>query len=501
MSVAPSVSSPFAQQAHRPGPALRPDARAERAEPFVLPPRDVPRPERERHQPAASEAGPRAQPVQRNGASRTGTANAADQREDARDARRLAEAGTQQARDTKVESDPAQQEDAARNANEPLSAAEAAADRDQVDDNATPSGLSDGLVLQAQTDKGPMIAQAVEQAQDDGHDGASSEEKQPGVDAATTTAAASLSVVVKTPAGNASSGNGTALSDEAGAVSGAVAGVSGASPQATIAGAQMSTGVAAALGEASSSLQAGHIASATQGLPEVASDVAKTADKPNAITPRLPSQPDQIGGSGKTVDFGKDIAKDAASSAAKTELMSLLEQGTGGTPQLQAKQGDVPPLKPDLLPPPEAPLPQGAKAIPPSAVPVEIGLRTLQGLREFQIRLDPAELGRVDVRLEINDDKTVSARVVVDRVETLHLLQRDAKTLERAFEQAGLKSSDSAIDITLRDPGQQARQDRGEAWAGEGQVSGRRNAAAAIVEPAVIPIRRTLHVGALDRSI
>jgi flagellar hook-length control protein FliK len=135
-------------------------------------------------------------------------------------------------------------------------------------------------------------------------------------------------------------------------------------------------------------------------------------------------------------------------------------------------------------------------------LPEEMGLRALQGLKEFQIRLDPAELGRVDVRLEIGDDKSVSAKVVVDRVETLHLLQRDARTLERAFEQAGLKSSDAGIDISLRDPSQQQRQGNGEAWEGEGQFATRHMRAVereTDIQP--ITIRRTLHMGALDRSV
>ena len=76
-------------------------------------------------------------------------------------------------------------------------------------------------------------------------------------------------------------------------------------------------------------------------------------------------------------------------------------------------------------------------------LPIEIGLRALAGARQFDIRLDPGELGRVDVNLSISDTGEVSAKMVVDRVETLHLLQRDARTLERAFEQAGLKPSDA----------------------------------------------------------
>jgi flagellar hook-length control protein FliK len=45
----------------------------------------------------------------------------------------------------------------------------------------------------------------------------------------------------------------------------------------------------------------------------------------------------------------------------------------------------------------------------------------------------------------------------VDRVETLALLQRDAKTLERAFDQAGLKLADGSVDLSLRDQNAQGQ--------------------------------------------
>ncbi|HSP26821.1 MAG TPA: flagellar hook-length control protein FliK, partial [Saliniramus sp.] len=96
--------------------------------------------------------------------------------------------------------------------------------------------------------------------------------------------------------------------------------------------------------------------------------------------------------------------------------------------------------------------------VPLGAVPIEIGMKAMAGVNHFQIRLDPAELGRIDVNLEIDTDGTVKARLTVDRVETLTLLQRDARTLERAFEQAGLKPSDGGVDLSLRDQG---RNDRG----------------------------------------
>ncbi|MGL5362496.1 MAG: flagellar hook-length control protein FliK [Bosea sp. (in: a-proteobacteria)] len=106
----------------------------------------------------------------------------------------------------------------------------------------------------------------------------------------------------------------------------------------------------------------------------------------------------------------------------------------------------------------QRPAPEGTRPTPMHALPLEIGLQAMAGSKRFDIRLDPAELGRVDVRLEFNEDGTVTASLTADRVETLQMLQRDARTLERAFEQAGLKSSDGGIDFQLRDQGQGERQ-------------------------------------------
>lgn len=179
------------------------------------------------------------------------------------------------------------------------------------------------------------------------------------------------------------------------------------------------------------------------------------------------------------------------------EVQPRLDAAAPPLPQ-QARAPDAPAPPPAPAVPPELP-----RAVPPAAVPVEIGLRALQGLREFQIRLDPAELGKVEVRLEIGEDKSVTARVVVDRVETLQLLQRDARTLERAFEQAGLKTTEGGVDITLRDPGQQARDGRGGHDHMQGGPHGRgaREGGEAEAAPIQPLFRRTVHRGALDLSI
>ena len=138
-------------------------------------------------------------------------------------------------------------------------------------------------------------------------------------------------------------------------------------------------------------------------------------------------------------------------------------------------------------------------------VPIEIGLRAMSGSRQFDIRLDPEELGRVDVNLSISDKGEVSAKLVVDRVETLHLLQRDARTLERAFEQAGLKPSDGGVDITLRDPSDQSafRQNRqqDEAPQRQRQPGGIELTEDAPLSIDPVPQRRLIRLGGVDLSI
>ncbi len=139
-------------------------------------------------------------------------------------------------------------------------------------------------------------------------------------------------------------------------------------------------------------------------------------------------------------------------------------------------------------------------------LPIEIGLRALAGARQFDIRLDPGELGRVDVNLSISDTGEVTARMVVDRVETLHLLQRDARTLERAFEQAGLKPSDAGVDITLRDPADQSgfRQNRQHDEAPQRArsfESGSETNDEKPIPALSTPVRRFVRLGGVDLSV
>ncbi len=73
------------------------------------------------------------------------------------------------------------------------------------------------------------------------------------------------------------------------------------------------------------------------------------------------------------------------------------------------------------------------------------------GVSRFQIQLNPPEMGRIDVKMDIDNNGTLNARLSVERVETLDLLQRDARALERALAQAGLDNSKTNLEFSLKD--------------------------------------------------
>ena len=81
---------------------------------------------------------------------------------------------------------------------------------------------------------------------------------------------------------------------------------------------------------------------------------------------------------------------------------------------------------------------------------VAIAANAARGVKHFDIRLDPPELGRVDVHMSVSRDGKAEALLTADRPETLELLQRDSKTLERALKQAGLDLSNNSLNFSLK---------------------------------------------------
>jgi flagellar hook-length control protein FliK len=67
----------------------------------------------------------------------------------------------------------------------------------------------------------------------------------------------------------------------------------------------------------------------------------------------------------------------------------------------------------------------------------------------FEVRLDPAELGRVDVKISVDHDKRVTASVSADSPQTLTDLRGAARDIERALNEAGLDLAQDGLSFDL----------------------------------------------------
>ena len=70
--------------------------------------------------------------------------------------------------------------------------------------------------------------------------------------------------------------------------------------------------------------------------------------------------------------------------------------------------------------------------------------------RRLRIELSPAELGRVEVSLRLDDQGNAAAIFTVDRPETLQLLQRDARAVTELLATAGFSVDQGGLGFLLR---------------------------------------------------
>jgi len=129
----------------------------------------------------------------------------------------------------------------------------------------------------------------------------------------------------------------------------------------------------------------------------------------------------------------------------------------------------------------------------------EVSRQVLDGNSRFQIRLDPPELGRIDVKLDIDSNGQVHAKLVVEKAETLDLMQRDQRALERALQQAGLDQSKTNLEFSLKQnpfAGDQNQNSGGDQQAGSGGQDDGEDADAQV--PAVTLYRGNLSASGLN---
>jgi flagellar hook-length control protein FliK len=138
-----------------------------------------------------------------------------------------------------------------------------------------------------------------------------------------------------------------------------------------------------------------------------------------------------------------------------------------------------------------------AAANPAEQIAVQVQRAQVAGQDRISIKLHPAELGRIEVKLENASDGTLRAVISAERSETLDLLQRDARGLERALQDAGVKTDSGSLNFNLRGQGQEQQNANG---GGTGRdVAGASRGGDQVAEATeTAPAYRSSHNGALD---
>jgi flagellar hook-length control protein FliK len=113
-------------------------------------------------------------------------------------------------------------------------------------------------------------------------------------------------------------------------------------------------------------------------------------------------------------------------------------------------------------------------------------IRRLEGRStRFEMALTPDDLGRVDVKLDIDSDGRLTARLAFDNPLAATDLRGRADELRRQLEQAGFQLADNALDFAERDSsssafdrGRDGRQGQGRAFASASRLNAETDIAA-----------------------
>jgi flagellar hook-length control protein FliK len=145
------------------------------------------------------------------------------------------------------------------------------------------------------------------------------------------------------------------------------------------------------------------------------------------------------------------------SAEGRAEGLSMLPQGFAPADAM-ALRAEAPLATPSTR---ELPIPMPARQLAPVVVSLALG----RGGEALTVSLDPVELGRVEVSIGQGKDAG-QVRIVAERPETLALLQRDQRELDRALNQAGLGDMARSLSFSLAsDQGRQQQygaQERGQ---------------------------------------
>ena len=229
-------------------------------------------------------------------------------------------------------------------------------------------------------------------------------------------------------------------------------------------------------------MKALNTAPAEASSPRVPADSAKSADGSKAGTVQSDAKSD-VKPAAQPVTPSQPTSPAPVTAASTDNSVALLPE-TDADPLIQTED------TPDLLPQDKSvqtPVSRGIDAVtnapraanPSQAAAVlsQVSNRMLERFdgktSKFEIRLDPAELGKVDVRVEVDRDGRVHAVLAAQDPTAADALTRGLRSLENALTQAGLSLSEDGVKVEVND--RQAG-GHGHDWSAEGEADDAQNA-------------------------
>lgn len=96
------------------------------------------------------------------------------------------------------------------------------------------------------------------------------------------------------------------------------------------------------------------------------------------------------------------------------------------------------------------PTPEMYNMTPPEQVAVRISQAISEGHNKITLQLYPEELGRIDVRLDIDRDNNTLVRVIAESRETYDVLRADKSNLERLLHESGLNTNNDGLQFSYQ---------------------------------------------------
>ncbi len=181
-----------------------------------------------------------------------------------------------------------------------------------------------------------------------------------------------------------------------------------------------------------------------QAHPEELQDLASTSKQPGQSAKEAQTAgPTSAGGSAEpAAQPFPQLARNASADQPQANAVSL--PGATNSASQQAPLGQHPAAPAQAHIPHQPVMPFRADKVA-REMGLEIARRMSAGNEELVIRLDPAELGRINIRMAVNEHGHLRAVVAADAPSVLDALRSDISELTRALEQAGVRTDSQSF--------------------------------------------------------